>query len=72
MKEAAYKALYPIVTPTWKEFTYRGFEATERRKPSLKYHPFQPHDVEKIGRIHVSVSHDGDFVVASVIVEADN
>ncbi|KII94790.1 hypothetical protein PLICRDRAFT_47803 [Plicaturopsis crispa FD-325 SS-3] len=67
VKEAAYKALYPAVRPTWKELTYHGFRGDS--KPTLSYTPFLPEDKAKTGRMHVSVSHDGDYVLASVIVE---
>jgi holo-[acyl-carrier protein] synthase len=67
MKEAAYKALYPTVTARWKELTYQGL--AEGRKPTLYYHPFTPGNSEKVGRLHASVSHDGDYVFTSVLVE---
>jgi phosphopantetheinyl transferase (holo-ACP synthase) len=70
VKEAAYKALYPTVVTTWKEMTYRRLgEVTSGQKPTLTYHPFKSDRVGKVGRIHVSVSHDGDYVFASVLVE---
>ncbi|KAF8897475.1 4'-phosphopantetheinyl transferase superfamily [Infundibulicybe gibba] len=62
VKEAAYKAVYPTARPTWKELTYNGL-AGEGTKPSLVY------ETGDVGRIHVSVSHDGDYVFASVLVE---
>ncbi|KAJ7507734.1 4'-phosphopantetheinyl transferase superfamily [Mycena galericulata] len=65
VKEAAYKALYPYHRPRWKELTYQGL--SNGRKPSLVYHPLNgttsPTD------IHVSVSHDGEYVFASVLVQ---
>lgn len=67
VKEAAYKALYPVLKPTWKELTYRGLQG--RIKPTLKYHPVVPEEREKVGKIHVSVSHDGDFVFATVLAQ---
>jgi holo-[acyl-carrier protein] synthase len=70
VKEAAYKALYPAVSPTWKELTYRGLDGEEgSRKPTLTYHPLLPYESKKVGRMHVSVSHDGDYVLTSVLVE---
>jgi holo-[acyl-carrier protein] synthase len=70
VKEAAYKALNPVVIPTWKELTYQGFgEVSGFRKPELVYNPIVPEDSKKIGRMHVSVSHDGEYVIASVLVE---
>lgn len=61
MKEAAYKAMFPALRPTWKELTYHN--AGKNTKPQLLY---QSRDV----KIHVSVSHDGDYVFTSVMVEA--
>ncbi|KAJ7228727.1 4'-phosphopantetheinyl transferase superfamily [Mycena pura] len=67
VKEAAYKALYPLHRPTWKELTYHGL--TNGHKPVLLYHPrFIDHT--DVGDIHVSVSHDGDYVFASVLAES--
>ncbi|KAJ7047435.1 4'-phosphopantetheinyl transferase [Mycena alexandri] len=68
VKEAAYKAIYPHKTPTWKEFTYHGLN--NGRKPMLVYHPLRADDSTNIGKIHVSVSHDGEYVFASVLVQA--
>lgn len=68
VKEAAYKALYPAAKPTWKELTYRSLGSKPGPKPSLIYMPSST----KIGRIHVSVSHDGDYVLAQVLVEESN
>jgi holo-[acyl-carrier protein] synthase len=65
VKEAAYKALYPHRLPTWKDLTYIGL--TNGRKPELLYHPPAP---ISLGDIHVSVSHDGDYVFASVLIQA--
>ncbi|KAF9006444.1 4'-phosphopantetheinyl transferase [Cyathus striatus] len=67
VKEAAYKAMFPTVYPTWKELSYRGIEGFN--KPSVAYHPFDRRDGLKIGPIHLSVSHDGEYVVATVIAE---
>ncbi|KAK7061665.1 4'-phosphopantetheinyl transferase [Favolaschia claudopus] len=70
VKEAAYKALYPYHKPTWKQLSYHGFQ--NGRKPALVYTPQAPSDenTKNWGPIHVSVSHDGDYVFASVLVEA--
>lgn len=68
VKEAAYKAFYPVVKPTWKEITFRGLQANGA-KPVLEYHPLLICEVEKVGKAHVSISHDGDYVFASVLVE---
>lgn len=67
VKEAAYKALYPVLKPTWKELTYHGLQG--KVKPTLEYHPPSVEDKSKIGKVHVSVSHDGHLVFATVIIE---
>ncbi|KAF8165406.1 4'-phosphopantetheinyl transferase [Crassisporium funariophilum] len=36
VKEASYKAMYPVVKPTWREFTYQSVTA-EGRKPTLTH-----------------------------------
>ncbi|KIL70119.1 hypothetical protein M378DRAFT_116994 [Amanita muscaria Koide BX008] len=66
VKEAAYKAMYPMLRPSWKELTYNN----DGRKPSLLIQPHVPQDTLKLGSSHVSVSHDGDYVFASVVLEA--
>lgn len=67
MKEAAYKALYPTTRPTWKELSYVGLN--EGIKPSLRYTPVG--ERSSIGVIHVSVSHDGEYVFSQVLVESE-
>ncbi|KIM46250.1 hypothetical protein M413DRAFT_64751 [Hebeloma cylindrosporum] len=69
VKEALYKAVYPTLRPTWKEITYHGLTASGQ-KPSIAYHPVVQENLHKVGRIHVSVSHDGEYSYASVVVEA--
>ncbi|KAJ7904451.1 4'-phosphopantetheinyl transferase superfamily [Mycena olivaceomarginata] len=64
VKEAAYKALFPHHRPTWKELTYRGLK--NGQKPTLIYNS---RDGENVGDIHISVSHDGEYVFASVLVQ---
>ncbi|KAF7352848.1 4'-phosphopantetheinyl transferase [Mycena venus] len=66
VKEAAYKALYPHHQPTWKDLTYHGLK--NGRKPALIYSPPHP-EGKNLGDIHVSVSHDGEYVFASVLVQ---
>ena len=65
VKEASYKALYPVVKATWKEFTYEKISG----KPTLRYDPILLTNRHKVGRTHVSVSHDGDYVYSSVLIE---
>ncbi|PFH51456.1 hypothetical protein AMATHDRAFT_142672 [Amanita thiersii Skay4041] len=67
VKEAAYKAMYPTFQPTWKELSY--VNTISSQKPSLLYHPLKTESPEPLSNIHVSVSHDGDYVFASVLIE---
>lgn len=60
MKEAAYKALYPR-RPTWKDLTYSSFDKRSKSKPELVLHSAVD------TRLDVSVSHDGEYIVASVL-----
>jgi holo-[acyl-carrier protein] synthase len=41
-------------------------------KPTLVYHPMIAAEATKIGRIHISISHDGDYIVAFITIEAPN
>ncbi|PPQ79572.1 hypothetical protein CVT25_003454 [Psilocybe cyanescens] len=68
VKESTYKAMYPVIRPSWKEISYHGL-STQGQKPSISYHPFLPKNQGKIGRMHVSVSHDGDYVYSTVYIE---
>ncbi|KIK65333.1 hypothetical protein GYMLUDRAFT_113704, partial [Collybiopsis luxurians FD-317 M1] len=64
LKEAAYKALYPIFRPTWKDLSYYPLGALESSsKPTLFY---RSHEALTL---HCSVSHDGDYVFATVLAE---
>lgn len=67
VKEAVYKAVYPALKPTWKEFTF--WKVTGSPKPDLVYHPKDNVLSLRLGRIHTSVSHDQDYVFATVIAE---
>ena len=67
VKEAVYKAVFPDLKPTWKEFTLR--KVTGRPKPDLVYHPKDNLLSLRLGRIHTSVSHDQDYVFATVVAE---
>ncbi|KAK0453557.1 4'-phosphopantetheinyl transferase [Armillaria borealis] len=67
VKEAAYKAMYPTVKPTWKDFSFRGLgQEFDGSKPSLFYR--SPYPDTSVGEIHSSISHDGEYVFASVLV----
>jgi holo-[acyl-carrier protein] synthase len=68
VKEATYKALYPAANPTWGMVSYKGVDLTMMAKPSLVLAP-ELAKTAGAGRTHVSVSHDGDYVFAQVIVE---
>ncbi|GAA5840363.1 hypothetical protein JCM9279_002357 [Rhodotorula babjevae] len=70
-KEAAYKALYPTCTPSWKHLAVSKPPgspkpqlawATDARPSSLDSH------LDHL-QMHLSVSHDNDHLVAVVVVE---
>ncbi|GBE79239.1 Putative holo-[acyl-carrier-protein] [Sparassis crispa] len=68
IKEAAYKAIYPLARPTWKDLTFHGLQAGKNdTKPTLEYRFTSSSPA--LGKIHVSVSHDGDYVFTAVLVE---
>jgi len=68
LKEAAYKAMFPHLRPTWKEFTYRGLDTQQNIKPLLIHTPLDQ-ETSVVGKIHCSISHDGDYVFTTVLVE---
>jgi holo-[acyl-carrier protein] synthase len=70
VKEAAYKALYPVARPTWKELTYQS-PGKNNTRPILLYQPSFDRNARDLSgwRFHVSVSHDGDYICSSVVVE---
>ncbi|KAH9894324.1 4'-phosphopantetheinyl transferase [Cubamyces lactineus] len=68
VKEAAYKAVYPVARPTWKDFTFHSLSSDGSRKPFLEYHSKERESSS--WKFHTSVSHDGDYVFATVLVEA--
>ncbi|TFK75975.1 4'-phosphopantetheinyl transferase [Pluteus cervinus] len=72
IKEAAYKAFFPAVKPTWKELTYQGHVNGTQVKPAVFYHPVDSLDSRKVGSIRASISHDGDYVLAFVVVGVPN
>lgn len=79
-KEALYKAAYPTYELTWKQITL----AKDGNKPVLRITYPPPSDADlrddktrnRPGlegvheRVHVSISHDADLVVAYVVVES--
>ncbi|EPT02854.1 hypothetical protein FOMPIDRAFT_1029174 [Fomitopsis schrenkii] len=69
VKEAAYKALYPKARPTWKELTFLNDPSDlYGKKPRLQYLPKQT-TIPSVS-LHSSISHDGDYVFATVLAEA--
>ena len=62
IKEAAYKALFPLYKPTWKDLTVSKTPA-DGGKPHLTFE-----GSVKV-KLHVSVSHDGKYTVANVLAE---
>lgn len=68
VKEAAYKALYPL-KPTWKDLTYTTFDPQTGSKPALVFHPNGGNVSDQRPRLHVSVSHDGEYILAHVVAE---
>src|SRR5712671_1486803 len=67
VKESIYKAVYPTLKPTWKDFTLR--KCARSPKPDLVYHPRDDLLSSRLGQIHTSASHDRDYVFATVVVE---
>ncbi|KAI0637867.1 4'-phosphopantetheinyl transferase [Trametes polyzona] len=67
VKEAAYKALFPLARPTWKDFTFHSLSPDGLRKPMLEYHTDD--EAAFSWKLHASVSHDGDYVFATVLAE---
>ncbi|PAV21077.1 4 -phosphopantetheinyl transferase [Pyrrhoderma noxium] len=62
VKEAAYKALYPTIRPTWKELSYHSFSSDfPGSKPSLIFNPTIAIDRNRAGELLVSMC----FVLAS-------
>jgi len=62
IKEAAYKALFPLHKPTWKDLTVSKAPA-DGGKPNLTFK-----GSTKV-KLHASVSHDGEYTVANVLAE---
>ncbi|TFY72494.1 hypothetical protein EVG20_g494 [Dentipellis fragilis] len=69
VKEAAYKALYPTFIPTWKELSYLPPPSDTRGKPSLLFLPSSDRKASHGVKLHVSVTHDGEYAIASVVAE---
>ncbi|KAI0650068.1 4'-phosphopantetheinyl transferase [Trametes meyenii] len=67
VKEAAYKAVYPVARPIWKDFTFHSLNKADFQKPKLVYHP-KSHVIPS-WKFHASVSHDGNYIFTTVLVE---
>lgn len=65
-KEAAYKALHPYRTTTWKEVEIVKTDKTGTR-PILRWTKATEEDTKV--SLHISVSHDGDYVASTVVAE---
>lgn len=71
-KEAAFKALFPALKISWKDIKVVKQEAP---KPvmsllSFKQDANSSEDLDRI-KLHLSVSHDGDYVASVVLAERD-
>lgn len=62
-KEAAYKALYPDYQSTWQELEVQKVN----RKPEVTYK-----NINSSINLHLSISHDGDYITAFVVAEERN
>ncbi|KAI9256494.1 4'-phosphopantetheinyl transferase [Phascolomyces articulosus] len=62
IKEAVYKALYPIHKLEWKQVTV----AKDQGKPILHVVNGQVYGIK---RSHVALSHDGEYAISQVVLE---
>ncbi|OBZ90018.1 Holo-[acyl-carrier-protein] synthase [Choanephora cucurbitarum] len=62
IKEAAYKALYPHHRLEWKQVTV----VKKAGKPELEFLNSKLYGIQ---RAHVSLSHDGEYAIAQVLLE---
>lgn len=71
-KEAAYKALYPRMQLSWKDLSVT--KDTDGVKPHLIFSVENQarHTFDDPPRLHLSVSHDGDYVISFVVAEASS
>jgi holo-[acyl-carrier protein] synthase len=65
-KEALYKAVYPAFKPTWKDVSI--VKAKEGLKPTLVFEEAGQLGGKRLNA-HMSVSHDGEYLVVGVVVE---
>lgn len=66
VKEAAYKALYPTIRPSWKDLSL--LRRASDAKPRLELDSGLLPEASTVD-LQVSISHDGDYVVASVLAQ---
>lgn len=75
-KEATYKALYPYYVPIWKELSI--IKPSGSPKPTLVLNQTRGTRIEagevkkdplEGAKFHLSVSHDGEYVISNVLVE---
>ncbi|KAG8685713.1 hypothetical protein FRC08_012951 [Ceratobasidium sp. 394] len=65
VKESAYKALYPHYRLQWKQVNF--LPPSDHNKPILSFNdPAGAYDRLKL---HASVSHDGEYIFATVLAE---
>ncbi|KAI9487507.1 MAG: 4'-phosphopantetheinyl transferase [Benjaminiella poitrasii] len=64
IKEATYKALYPIHKLEWKHVTVIKKEG----KPGIDIIDSKLHGIQ---RAHISLSHDGEYAISQVILEGE-
>jgi len=66
-KEALYKAVQPHFSPTWKDISILPLSST-CPKPSVVFEG----NLDGVGlKAHLSISHDGEYLVAGVLVEKE-
>ncbi|KAI7900423.1 4'-phosphopantetheinyl transferase [Cokeromyces recurvatus] len=64
IKEATYKALYPIHKLEWKQVT--SFNLENKGKPEIDIVNSEKYGIQKA---HLSLSHDGEYAISQVILE---
>lgn len=67
-KEALYKALQPHYTPSWKDVSILASSSSP--KPHVVFNANGPLAGAGL-TAHLSVSHDGEYLIAGVVVERE-
>ncbi|KAL0077132.1 4'-phosphopantetheinyl transferase [Phycomyces blakesleeanus] len=62
IKEAIYKALFPVQKLEWKQVTVTKLKG----KPVVEVDNAKAYGIKGV---HVSLSHDGDYVIAQILLE---